>query len=280
MSKLSNTPSHQDPTTWLRDAVQARILAKMFSDKTSGIVLKGGLAMRLAHGQVRHTKDIDLDADKDMPMSDVQALVTRALNKAAFETLNNHVITAPKQTDTTMRWKISGEDPESGSVLHLTVEVSHRRCIDNNHTRKVKQEGSNSEVTVYKDEVLAFNKVCALLSNNRSAPRDIIDLHMLISAKIEPPIDLLKAWVASRDKMATSLDVWSKVEEMTRERFELEVAPSLARPADFSDWEYIQLSVAATIDEWLNSATKEKDESDDDSESESFSARGKSCRAP
>jgi Nucleotidyl transferase AbiEii toxin, Type IV TA system len=47
---------------------ETRILVELMGNALAKeFVLKGGLAMRLAHGSERYTKDIDLDADPAFP---------------------------------------------------------------------------------------------------------------------------------------------------------------------------------------------------------------------
>src|SRR5690606_8708506 len=104
-----------DEIGYVRDLVQARIVGRLFAQKVKGLALKGGMAMRMSHGKwARATKDIDLDADMDMPLATVQGVVRRAIDEAISDGLLENVkVTEPKQTETTERWKIAGTDPRT-----------------------------------------------------------------------------------------------------------------------------------------------------------------------
>jgi len=63
-----------------REALQARILIELMGNALAKeLVLKGGLAMRLAHGSERYTKDIDLDADPAFPKQRIHLQLRRTL---------------------------------------------------------------------------------------------------------------------------------------------------------------------------------------------------------
>jgi hypothetical protein len=256
--------STQDPLAWLRDTVQARILAQLFSGKVHDMVLKGGMAMRVAHGHVRATKDIDLDAAIEVSMDSIQNTVRRAVKAASVQLMNDVVITEPKQTDTTARWKISGRDPQTDQVLHLTVEVSHRDSIARDEIRVIEQEvspGKPFPIVVYTDQVLAFKKVKALLSDTRSALRDVVDLFVLIQAEVAPPVRHIRAWMKAGG-VATVSELWRKLDSMGEDRFYLEVLPSLggAKAADelWRDWDAVRLAVGQAVQVWIEEAATDQ----------------------
>lgn len=112
----------------VREALQTRLLVELMSNAMhKELVLKGGMAMRAVHGSVRYTKDIDLDADERASKERIQGVVRRSIERAASSGLiANALVTAPKQTDTTLRSKITGTQANSTAPMHLTVEVSRR----------------------------------------------------------------------------------------------------------------------------------------------------------
>lgn len=167
-----------------REALQARILVELMGNALAKeLVLKGGLAMRLAHGSERYTKDIDLDADPAFPMQRIQGIVRRSIAGAISSGLiDNAVVTNPKQTETTLRWKISGFYPGSTDPLHLTVEVSRRTPLVPSGVVEVPVPGFNSRTTIraMSSRALAVSKVFALPRS--IAPRCAISLTWMCSS--------------------------------------------------------------------------------------------------
>lgn len=253
-----------DSLGFTRDLVQARIIAKLFAQNVRGLALKGGMAMRVGHEKwARATKDIDLDADQDLAVGTIQQVVRKAISNATQDGLLTNVrVSEPKQTETTERWKISGDDPKTGQTLHLTVEVSRREHIQDADIREVPYGPDGNEwVTVYRDETLAFKKVKALLADTREAPRDIADLYLLIQADVEPPIEKLREFM----KMGGVLGIrqmWAKLDRMDEKMFRLEVLPSLPPTPDgqdlFRDWESIRLTVGENLERWIKMARGEE----------------------
>ena len=253
---MRSAASATDPLAYVRDMLQARVLGRLFAEATHGLVLKGGLAMRVLHDHARATKDIDLDADHSLPMHSIQAWMRRALKTAAVGLVTDVQITEPKQTDTTMRWKVAGRDPISNQVLHLTVEVSHRRDIAPEEVQVVTACNTAmfpKPIPVYQSPILALNKMTALLSPTRDAPRDVLDLYLLITAHVKPPIKELRTWIAQHDTHVVQ-QMWDKIESMDETRFRSEVLPSLtpcARSAEYEDWDRVRMTVAEHVAAWI-----------------------------
>src|ERR1051325_5828182 len=97
-------------TTELFHLVFLRALVAKGEDK-SRIVLKGGCNLRFFFGRVRYSEDIDLDVGA-MLAGTLKNKVERLLRAPIVEApLRSHGVTiaeysAPKQTETTQRWKI------------------------------------------------------------------------------------------------------------------------------------------------------------------------------
>lgn len=255
------TRAIHDALGWTRNAVQARILGQIFSQRVHDIAIKGGMAMRVAHDKVaRATKDIDLDAGQDMTLATLQGVMRRAIRMATGDGLIKEVtISEPKQTDTTARWKVAGIDPRTGQVLNLTIEVSRREAIAPEDVREVMycHNGGGDWVTVYTDQALVFRKVRALLSETREAPRDISDIYMLIQAKVEPPLKQIRAWLAEGGDSLVA-QMWSKLERMDKAMFKAEVLPSLPPTPDgqnlYRDWDEIRMTVGEHVERWIQMA--------------------------
>lgn len=251
------TRATHDALGFIRDTLQTRLLSQMFSQNLEGLVLKGGMAMRVSHYRhARATKDIDLDADPEISLATLQRLVQKSLEASCRDgLLKNVVLTAPKQTDTTARWKISGYSDRLGQTLNLTVEMSRRSHVEMEHTRVAYE--TEGDIVVYRDEIIAFQKIKALLSSTREAPRDIADLHLLIQSSVASPVPHLSKWI-KEGNIANVEEMWRKIERMDQQMFRDEVLPSLPPTLDgqimFNDWEQIRLNVGAQVEQWLNEA--------------------------
>lgn len=261
-----HAPATQEAPLSVKDLLQARILARMFAQNVGHaaerMVLKGGLAMRMAHQSCRHTKDIDLDADNTLTLGAVQGTVRRAIKDATSGGwLDNVHISEPKQTATTARWKIQGNLPQSQVVLHLTIEVSFRHHLEAHEVRHVPltteaPPGQPVALPVYTDEVLLLNKIDALLSPQRDAPRDVVDLYLLFQGDVSVPQRTLADRLGHHHQSPADLirQMWNKIEGMDETRFQAEVAPNWDNAAtvpSWSDWTDMRLFVAERLEALL-----------------------------
>ena len=245
-----------------REAIQAAIVAEIFSRKVEGLVLKGGLAFRALTGSARMTKDIDLDSLPSFSKLVHQQALRMAIKRAACESgLADAVsVTEPKQTDTTMRWKISGRLRASGEPLHLTVEVSRREplCAEEAGTCRAACEGFG-EICVYSKKALCAMKALSMTDPRRSAPRDAFDLWLLVEAGVESPAEILGR--ASRQQLLQSREeLWPKLESFTWDRFKEEIAPFM-QPQERSGWDERRwtealIGVGEALDEWFAQAAE------------------------
>lgn len=259
MTRAAAANGDLDPSAWIRDTLQARLVAQIFSQRVHDLVVKGGMAMRLLHDQSRATKDIDLDAGPSLPLATIQTVVRRAIKKATVDVpLDDMTITEPKQTCTTARWKVSGKDPRSGVPVHVTIEVSHRDNIDPQdlvHVPVSHDDQDDRWAVVYNDKALAFKKVKALLSGSRQACRDVADLYLLIEGHVQPPIAAIKTWLEQAGENPIQ-DLWRKLEAMDDAQYRAEVLPALPLRGDLrhklDDWEQVRLVVGQHVEAWLH----------------------------
>jgi predicted nucleotidyltransferase component of viral defense system len=238
--------------------VQAKILASLFAGQVrKGLVLKGGFAMRVVALSTRYTKDIDLAADSALSPQDVQNRVRAALRSLKSSgLLADARWTEPKQTDTTMRWKVAGRVGES--ELNVTVEVSRRDRLDETHLVSTTYSGSPLgpiPVDCFDAEAIALSKLDCLANPQREAPRDVHDLFVLITAEVRPPKELLER--LGEAKIAAIRDaVWGKIEKMDYVQFAEKLKPYLPRAeADrigAAEWDHIRLTVGERVQEWLS----------------------------
>lgn len=253
----------------VREALQSRLLVELMGNAMhKELVLKGGMAMRAVHGSVRYTKDIDLDADLKYSKARVQGIVKRSIERAVSSGLiANAKVTEPKQTETTLRWKIVGTQPGSDAPLNLTVEVSRRATIANGHIIEVPLPTAYSggalgvKVQVLDSQAIAVTKVLALTDPKRMAPRDLYDLHVLIEAKVEDPTQLLRSLPEAGVRLPQAMaELWPKIEAMTYEQFKSDVIPHLpdnvAKAIDEDAFEDMRLQVGTSVEKWLKAATE------------------------
>lgn len=257
-----------DAAPAVRNLLQARILSRLFADQvgaTARLALKGGMALRVAHGSERQTKDIDLDADASLPLARAQKVVRRAVHEATGGGwLAQVVVSEPKQTGTTARWKIRGVLPDSGAALHLTVELSFRHTIQAHEVRMVdwRPDGDGAvtaRIPVYRDSVLVLSKIHALMSPNRDAPRDVVDLYLLFQAGADIPLNELALQIPPPPRDAVIQALWDKMEGMDDGRFRTEVLPNWTPPeatdaVPAPDWASMRLLVAERVEAALRAA--------------------------
>lgn len=256
--------------TAVREVLQAKLLVEMMGNAVhKELVLKGGLAMRAVHGSRRHTKDIDFDADVAFTKDRIHGLVARSIARvvSASPLITHATVTEPKQTETTLRWKINGLVAGTTTPMHLTVEVSRRNTLARDHVIEAQLDESFSPavkgatVRVLDSRALAVTKIMALTDVNRMAPRDIYDLHVLIRADVEPPIALLASQPKERLEAALA-ELWIKLDALPYPQFQQEVMPYLpqevAKGIDENAYADMQLEVGERVERWIIQALEQQ----------------------
>ena len=248
----------------VRELLQAKLIGALFASNTrKAFALKGGLAMHMLHGSRRMTKDVDLQGDPTVPPNGARAAVREAIKSTlSLGLLEDIHSSEPKQTDTVQRFKIGGRIVGGGTEVHLTVEVSRRGMPPGDLIVQAPLVGptpdtSGALVDVYSAGLIALNKVDALLSPNRVAPRDVWDLHVLVIAEIKPPMKLLASLGEDALKEAT-ITLWDKLEMMDHAMAVEQLAPFLGREdnasLDKESWDEMRLTVGTRVQEWLEEA--------------------------
>lgn len=257
-----------DDLTFNRELLQAKLLVELMSQAMhKELVLKGGLAMRAVLGSTRYTKDIDLDAVSWATPERVRGIVRRAVERVVKQPglIEEPQITEPKQTETTLRWKVNGKAPGTNRPVTLTVEVSRREWPAPFRTKELELSpqfadgAARGRIQVLDEQALAVCKVLALTDPKRDAPRDLFDLSVLLETDLENPGELLASQDAAR--LAEAMDeLWVKVENMGYDRFKAEVAPYLPPETAAAVTEEVygdmQLKVAENVEQWLEKAVE------------------------
>ena len=97
------------------------------------VAVKGGCNLRFFFGSVRYSQDLDLDVAEKLAPHALKERVDRLLASAALRDalraggLELGAVSAPKQTDTTQRWKAELKVRGRSLAVHTKIEFSRRR---------------------------------------------------------------------------------------------------------------------------------------------------------
>jgi hypothetical protein len=122
-------------------------------------------------------------------------------------------------------------------------------------------------IRVYGSAAMAGGKVNALLSENRSVPRDVYDLSELIRHGADPTelwIDSIPQDVLKRKRPV----IMAKIElidfPMAAAELLPYIAPDIRQSIDEVRWDEIRLNVAHHVERWMDSAIARAKTSGDD----------------
>jgi len=212
-----------------------------------GWSVKGGICLRFFHRSPRLSEDIDLDSEPRIRMETLRNAMDTILESRAFSAMLAVKgiaavrFSAPKQTPTVQRWKVS-LDTGGNLPLSTKIEFSRRRS-DTPFSRgtpsaEVLERHSMPPFIAqfYGPAEIAAQKITAIVSASRHVARDLFDLDHLFSVVRADPAESLR--MAGQDR-ATVLD---KVDSFSFRDFREEVLPYLdedmmrdyARPESFT----------------------------------------------
>jgi predicted nucleotidyltransferase component of viral defense system len=186
-------------------------------------VLKGGCNLRFYLKSIRYSEDIDLDVVSVLP-DKLQLVVETILTSQPFTQIlrvRDIEITewsAPKQTETTQRWKLALRVVGSDIPLRTKIEFSRR----GDNQGAVFEAIDPQVIAAYQLSPIMANhyaahtafqqKVGALIDRTTTQARDIFDLNHLLSSGIDPTIsdERLKNLVeqAETNALAVTFDVF------------------------------------------------------------------------
>lgn len=161
-------------------------------------VLKGGCNLRFFFKSFRYSDDMDLDVSTALSKNKLQVILNRILKSKTFEQILDvkgikiQESSAPKQTDTTQRWKFAIKVPQSSVLLRTKIEFSRRGMmtdltfdsVDANLIRAY--ELAPILVSHYQREDACVQKVIALSTRRHIQARDVFDLHLLLTSGVDP----------------------------------------------------------------------------------------------
>jgi hypothetical protein len=169
------------------------------------VALKGGCNMRLFFGSVRYSADMDLDVGRQIEPFALRDRMHKLLGGPVLgaalraDAMDLGAVTAPKQTDTTQRWKIEIVVRAAPSTpLHTKIEFSRRSTTEDSVLEAVDPVIVAAHrmlpllVCHYPAGAALRQKVRALVGRAAVQARDVFDLAVLFS-RPETPADALRA---------------------------------------------------------------------------------------
>ena len=242
------------------DRCQIAMLRELANATNGRLVLKGGMAMRVAVGSMRLTQDVDFDRAEGVSTASVQSSVKKALQHAAQSAgMRGAEIDPGKSTQTTVRMRLAGR--VAGASVRFVVEVSGRNPVPKECQARVQVTPPSRYgiapfvVTTYTHAMLAASKVMAVMSANRNVPRDVYDLSNLLAADPEP---ILAARISREALQAIQISVLDKICAIDFAMAQQQLLPYI--PPDQRDalnqvrWEEMTLNVAQTLQKWVTNS--------------------------
>lgn len=222
--------------------------------------VKGGCNLRFFFGSVRYSEDLDLDV-LEMPRGTLKNKVDRLLEAPALllplkaQGLAVEDVSAPKQTDTTQRWKLGLRRAGSSVPLRTKVEFSRRgaetdreRAAESVDAIMARSHGIPPPVLQhYLAPAALRQKIEALLGRPQTQARDVFDLQLL-RARVEqlPRLEeSLRSRLPDAIERALSLSYDDYLGQVVAY-----LEPERAAPfRDRSAWDAMQLEVVELLEE-------------------------------
>jgi predicted nucleotidyltransferase component of viral defense system len=162
----------------------------------SRYVLKGGANLRYFFDSVRYSEDVDIDLTRPLP-ADLEGKVSGILDSPPLALLLRSGglkvtgFTAPKQTETTRRWKVSVTG--AGDEVRTKIEFSGRQTggafrLDRLPMAVAARYGLPApSAQHYGIEAATVQKVRALAGRSETQARDVFDLDLLLRRRAISP---------------------------------------------------------------------------------------------
>lgn len=238
-------------------------LSSLMRQGADRYILKGGMAMRALYGSARLTKDVDFDCEDSVSDRSLATRIPNAIEQAARSAgIIEQKIDRTKSGERASRWRLVGRTRD-GIALTWEVELSRRGVPSARYveTRPIQPPYEYTiapfVARVYSETAMAAGKVNALLSDNRSVPRDVYDLSDLVRRGASP----VALWIEhlSRENLERKRDaVLPKVTLIDFPLANAELLPYLARDIrttiDEKRWGDMQLEVAEGVGRWFAQA--------------------------
>jgi len=240
-----------------------QFVALLVRQGASRLILKGGMAMRALYGSTRLTKDVDFDCEDNFSQQSMQSHMSKALMQAArLAGLAATEVTQTKRGERSARWRIVGTAAGEVKIV-WEAEVSRRGVPPPEFVETKPFETPIAyrippfSVRVYGAAAMAGGKVNALLSDNRSVPRDVYDLSELIRHGADPTelwVRHIPPEVLGRKRAA----IMAKIDGINFALAAAEllpyISPDIRQSINESRWDEIRLDVAHHVESWMDAA--------------------------
>ncbi len=181
--------------------------------------LKGGCNLRFFYQSIRYSEDIDFDIQK-IAKETLQKKISKILLSIPFQNIlkssdiERVSFSEPKQTETTLRWKISLEHSKLSLTIPTKIEFSRRTMEKDRTLELVHQEVTDTYKLFpilsphYGIHAALSQKIKALAHRTETQARDVFDLKLLLNQKdiIIKKLDVTKNELAQSTENALSLN--------------------------------------------------------------------------
>lgn len=239
-----------------------RVLA---AERQDWCVLKGGANIRYFFESPRYSNDIDLEFSGKEGWI-VGSTIDKILQGRALEVLLSQAklkivqASAPKQTDTTRRWKIGVAANDLSEPVRTKIEFSNRNGGASNDVSFevvpddiVRPYGVMAPSILHYGETAAIEqKIAALALRSETKARDVFDLDLLLRRR--------RAGSAPSEALSTpyAADGALRAMEIPYDSFRTEVVPfldpDLAALYNEQTWDRMRADVASSLEE-IDNAT-------------------------
>jgi predicted nucleotidyltransferase component of viral defense system len=161
-------------------------------DKSS-FAIKGGCNLRFYFGSIRYSEDIDFDVQQRVPVhtlkSKVEGILTGTALTLSLKSSGLRISrwSAPKQTETTQRWKAALAVSGKTNELNTKIEFSRRPALEEARIEAVDPAIVQhyrlmpTVATHYPVAAALRQKVLALIGRREVQVRDLFDLSVLLA---------------------------------------------------------------------------------------------------
>ncbi|MGH2939238.1 MAG: nucleotidyl transferase AbiEii/AbiGii toxin family protein [Solirubrobacterales bacterium] len=219
----------------------------------SRYVLKGGANLCYFFGSVRYSEDVDIDLARPLP-ADLETKVGGILGSRPLALLLRagglevSGFTAPKQTETTRRWKVSVAG--SGEEARTKIEFSGRENDGGYRLDRLPMEVAGRyglpapSVQHYGVETATAQKVRALAARSETQARDVFDLDLLLRRRAIPAGELDAELLTQAAERAFELPF-----DAYRDQVLAFIEPDVLELYDGAEaWERMQTAVAGHLE--------------------------------
>jgi predicted nucleotidyltransferase component of viral defense system len=183
------------------------------------IALKGGCNLRFYFGSVRYSEDIDFDVSviaRTTLLHKVDRLLASPLVVSPLKAQGLEIVerSAPKQTETTQRWKVALRAQGIEAPLRTKIEFSRRDAIQGTSFESIDAGLARGYgltpvlATHYTAAAAIAQKIHALAGRTEPQARDVFDLSLLLARPETSSLELgrsAKRWLADAIDRAMSI---------------------------------------------------------------------------